>query len=122
MLDAPSGGHWRNHCQSGVDDCGPIGQRKQIGPPPGGPSHKLTKALLLARFSRAKLTKSKDQTNNRETKVMAKCVHKRKVIHLPKFMGASQKHPFLLVLFIKEFKNMGKHSKYSGYKLSFFEL
>ena len=37
-------------------------------------------------------------------------------------MGASQKPPLLPVLFIKEFKNMGKHSKYSGYNLSFFEL
>ena len=103
VLDAPSGGHWRNHCQSGVDDCGPIGQRKQIGTPSGGPNHKFTRALLLTRISRAKLTKSKNQTNYRETKVMAKCVHKRKVILLPKYMGASQKHNFLPVLFIKEF-------------------
>ena len=35
-------------------------------------------------------------------------------------MGASQKHKFQLLLFIKEFKNMGKHLKYSVYKLSFF--
>ena len=53
---------------------------------------------------------------------MTMSIHKRKIILLPKFMGASQKQSFLLVLFIKEFKNMGKHSKYSGYKLSFFEL
>ena len=37
-------------------------------------------------------------------------------------MGASQKHNFPSVHFIKESKNMGKHSKYSVYKLSFFEL
>ena len=55
-------------------------------------------------------------------KVMAKSIHKKKIILLPKFMGAIQKHNFLLVLFIKEFKNMGKYSKYSVYKLSFFEL
>ena len=53
-------------------------------------------------------------------KVMAKSIHKKKIILLPKFMGAIQKHNFLLVLFIKEFKNMGKYSKYSEYKLSFF--
>ena len=36
-------------------------------------------------------------------------------------MGASQKHNFHPSLFNKEFKNMGKYSKYSVYKLSFFE-
>ena len=33
----------------------------------------------------------------------------------------TEKVPFTL-LFIREFKNMGKYSKYSVYKLSFFEL
>ena len=51
---------------------------------------------------------------------MAKSVHKRNIVLLPKFMGASQKHKFQLLLFNKEFKNMGKHSKYTEYKMSFF--
>ena len=71
-------------------------------------------------FARARVTKSKTIIKDQEIEVMTMSVYKRKLILLPKFMGASQKHPFLLVLFIKEFKNMGKHSKYSGYKLSFF--
>ena len=73
-------------------------------------------------FARGRVTKSKTIIKDQEIEVMTMSVHKRKLILLPKYMRASQKHPFLPVLFIKEFKNMGKHSKYSEYELSFFQL
>ena len=103
----------------------PTRQQKQIGPPSGVCKCKLMKARSLARFSRVKKaqsTKSKIHAKNKETKVMAKSIHKRKVLFPPKYMRASQKHNFQLLLFIKEFKNMGKDLKYSAYKLSLFQL
>ena len=66
------------------------------------------------------MTKSKTIIKDQEIEVMTMSVHKRKLILLPKFMGANQKHNFYSVHFIKESKYMGKHSKYSEYKLSFF--
>ena len=52
---------------------------------------------------------------------MAKYNQKKK-FYFPQSTWEPAKDMTQLVLFIKESKNMGKHSKYSVYKLSFFQL
>ena len=80
-------------------------------------------SVLTLRASCSKeLKSSKNKDTQKHLQSHRKAITKRKVVYLPNQIGANQKHNFLLLLFVKEFKNMGKHLKYSEYKLSFFQL